>query len=170
MREPGGHDDLFLPMKKTKLSYQISTGIVCAVMVYSVINFNLKIPFAPPEGSFAHLRLPDYFRIELSIAKTLGLLALLLPGIPSKLREFAYFGFGITLLSASFAHFSCGDGPLFVIDPLIFLGILIVSYVSFFRLRRENVSAAETSRITDSRETGRPDVSHLKSRGDLPAA
>ena len=126
-------------MKKNKLIYQISTGIVCAVMIYSVINFNLEIPFAPPEGSFAHLGLPDYFRIELSVAKTLGILALLLPGVPHKLKEFAYFGFGITLISASLAHFSSGDGPLFVIDPLIFLGVLSVSYVQFTRSRTEQV-------------------------------
>lgn len=126
-------------MKKTKLIHQISTGIVCAVMVYSVINFNLQIPFAPPEGSFAHLGLPDYFRVELSIAKTLGILALLLPGIPYKLKEFAYFGFGITLISASFAHFSSGDGPRFVIDPLIFLAVLSVSYGAFIRLRRKYI-------------------------------
>src|SRR5258708_5725634 len=98
--------------RKDKVIYRISTGIVCAVMVYSVINFNLKLPLAPPEGSFSHLGLPDYFRIELSIAKTLGVLALLLPKVPFKLREFAYFGFGITLVSASFAHFSSGDGIL----------------------------------------------------------
>jgi hypothetical protein len=127
-------------MNKTKLIYQISTAIICSVMVYSVVNFNLKIPFAPPEGSFAHLGLPDYFRIELSIAKSLGILALLLPRIPYKLREFAYFGFGITLISASFAHFSSGDGPLFVVDPLIFLGILSVSYVACVRLHRDYLS------------------------------
>jgi hypothetical protein len=143
-------------MKKTKLIHRISTGIICAVMVYSVINFNLQIPFAPPEGSFAHLGLPDYFRIELSIAKTLGIFALLLPGIPHKLREFAYFGFGLTLISASIAHFSSGDGPLFVIDPLIFLGILGVSYGSANRLRQESVSDARRPASNERPVPGKP--------------
>jgi hypothetical protein len=49
-------------------------------------------------------------------------------------KEFAYFGFGITLLSASIAHFSVGDwhrSPVFVIDPLIFFVLLTISYVYF---------------------------------------
>lgn len=114
-------------MKKDHIIYWTSTGIVCAVMVFSIINFNLAHPVGPPEGSFAHLRLPDYFRIELTLAKTLGVLALLWPGGPTKGREFAYFGFGLTLVSAAIAHFSSGDPAMFVLDPLIFLGLLIVS-------------------------------------------
>lgn len=54
--------------------------------------------------------------------------------MPFKLKELAYFGFGITLVSASIAHFARGDAHrsvLFVLDPLIFLGALIVSYVYF---------------------------------------
>jgi len=80
------------------------------------------------KGAFAHLGLPDYFRIELTVAKILGVLALLMPNVPYKIREFAYFGFGITLVSASIAHFSSGDRLMFIVDPLIFLSLLIVSY------------------------------------------
>src|SRR6059036_3784990 len=98
-------------------------------MVFSAINFNLKNPIGPMKGAFAHLGFPDYFRIELTVAKTLGVLALLIPTLPSKVKEFAYFGFAITLISASIAHFSSGDGIMFVIDPLLFLGALIVSYL-----------------------------------------
>ena len=87
-----------------------------------------------PEGAFNHLGLPPYFKIEITIAKILGLLALLIPGIPSKIKEFAYFGFGITLLSASIAHFSTGDSFLYIIDPLLFLGCLIVSYLYWNRI------------------------------------
>lgn len=104
-------------------------------MVFSIINFNLEDPVGPPESSFAHLGLPDFFRIELTVAKTLGVLALLMPSIPSKIKEFAYFGFAITLISASIAHFSSGDGILFVIDPLLFLGVLIVSYLYLKRIK-----------------------------------
>jgi len=56
------------------------------------------------------------------------------------LKELAYFGFAITLISASFAHFSSGDARisvLFIIDPLIFLGLLIVSYFYFTKRRNE---------------------------------
>jgi len=121
-------------MKKEHAIYWTATAIVCGVMVFSAVNFNLKNPVGPMKGAFAHLGFPDYFRIELTVAKTLGVLALLMPGIPSKAREFAYVGFAITLVSASIAHFSSGDSMMFVIDPLLFLGALIVSYVYFNKI------------------------------------
>lgn len=126
--------------KRNVRIYRITTGIICAVMVYSIINFNLKNPIGPEvyrtEGPFRHLGLPDYFRIELTIAKTLGVLALLIPAVPAKIKEFAYFGFAITLISAAFAHYSTGDGFIFIIDPLIFLGVLSVSYRYFWKIER----------------------------------
>ena len=123
-------------MNRNKLIYWIATGLVCAVMVYSAINFNLKNPLGPMKDAFRHLGYPDYFRIELTVAKVLGVLALLLPGLPIKVREFAYAGFAITLISAAIAHFGVGDPWFFVVDPLFFLGALITSYVYFQRLHR----------------------------------
>jgi hypothetical protein len=138
-------------MNRNKRIYWIATGIVCAVMVYSAINFNLENPLGPMKGAFKHLLLPDYFRIELTTAKFLGVLALLIPGLPIKVREFAYAGFAITLVSAAIAHLSVGDAWFFVLDPLLFLGALITSYVYFRRLHRPGgvgqlSSAAEAAR------------------------
>ena len=59
---------------------------------------------------FTHLGFPDYFRVELSWAKFLGV-ALILAPLPARLKEWAYAGFAITLGSALIAHFSVGDGP-----------------------------------------------------------
>src|SRR6266850_7211662 len=128
-------------MKETttrdKAIYWTTTGLVCSVMVFSAINFNLNDPFGPFKRPFIHLGFPDYFRIELTVAKALGVFALLVPGIPRKVKEFAYFGFAITLASASIAHFSSGDGLVYVIDPLLFLGALIVSYFHFNKRNRQ---------------------------------
>src|SRR6266536_5152613 len=120
--------------KRDTIIYWLTTGAVCAVMAFSAINFNLKEPLGPMKGAFAHLGFPDYFRIELTVAKALGVLALLTPRSPLKMKEFAYFGFAITLISASIAHFSSGDGILFVVDPLMFLVALVVSYLYFNKL------------------------------------
>ena len=123
--------------QRDRIIYRTATGLVLAVMVFSIINFvfNDHFPFPNgPEGAFAHLGLPSYFKVELTIAKILGVLALVIPNVPVKIKEFAYFGFGLTLLSASIAHFARGDARLsvlFVIDPLVFLGLLIVSYFYF---------------------------------------
>jgi len=110
-------------------------------MIFSIINFifNDHFPFSNgPEGAFVHLGLPKYFKIELTTAKILGVLALLIPNVPFKIKEFAYFGFGITLISDSIAHFARGDASLsvlFVIDPLFFLTLLVVSYLYFQKSR-----------------------------------
>src|SRR5215470_13542436 len=89
--------------RRDRIIYWTTTGIVAAVMVFSIINFTLLQGFPFPEGGFVHLHLPNYFRIELTTAKILGLGALLIPGVPPKIKEFAYFGFGLTLISASIA-------------------------------------------------------------------
>jgi hypothetical protein len=93
------------------------------------------------KGAFVHLGYPSYFRIELTAAKVLGVLALVLPGIPRKATEFAYAGFVLTLISASIAHASVGDPLLFAVDPLLFLGALAVSCVYFNRIYRRDMSA-----------------------------
>ena len=60
--------------------------------------------------AFTHLGFPDYFRVELSWAKLLGVVLLLAP-VPARLKEWAYAGFAINLASALIAHLSVGDGP-----------------------------------------------------------
>jgi hypothetical protein len=92
---------------RDKAIYWIATGIVSSVMAFSAVNSNLEHPFGPFDNPFAHLGLPDYLRIELTVAKALGLLALLMK-VPARVREFAYFGFAITRVSASIAHYSSG--------------------------------------------------------------
>jgi hypothetical protein len=138
-------------MKKDKIIYWTTTGIVCAVMLFSAINFSLNRPLNPAGESFAHLGLPNYFKIELTIAKILGVLALLIPNVPTKAKEFAYFGLGITLVSASIAHFSSGDGIQFIIDPLLFLGALIVSYWYFNKIKSNQNTLLHSSELRSGR-------------------
>jgi DoxX-like family len=128
-------------MKKDKIIYWTTTGIICAIMTFSAINFSLDHPLGPG-GSFSHLGFPKYFKIELTVAKILGVLALLTPNIPTKIREFAYFGFAIVLSSASIAHFSSGDGIMFVVDPLVFFGVLIISYLYWNKARNARAQEA----------------------------
>jgi hypothetical protein len=53
-------------------------------MAFSAVNFNLKEPLGPMKGAFTHLGYPSYFRIDLTVARALGILALVLPGVPRK--------------------------------------------------------------------------------------
>ncbi len=134
--------------RRETIIYWLTTGAVCAVMAFSAVNFNLKEPYGPMKGAFTHLGYPGYFRIELTAAKVLGLLAMLVPGIPDRVKEFAYFGFAISLVSASIAHFSVGDPLLFVIDPLLFLSALLASYALFLKRIGDHVPAARVLKKT----------------------
>jgi hypothetical protein len=122
-------------MKKDKIIYWITTGIICAVMVFSIISFTFFDHSIYPEGAFAHLGLPDYFKVELTTAKTLGLLVLLLPNVPERIKEFTYFGFGITISSAIIAHSAVGDDIWHIIDPAFFLVVLCLSYRYYHRIQ-----------------------------------
>ncbi len=113
-------------MKKDKIIYWTTTVIISAVMLLSAYYFCFS---EQAKDAFVHLGLPNYFRIELTVAKLLGGLALLIPLVPKRIKEFAYFGAGITIASAIVAHWASGDGISHVIDPAIIFGILIVSYV-----------------------------------------
>ena len=142
-------------MTRERSIYWVSTGLVCGVMAFSAVNFNLANPLGPMKGAFVHLGYPNYFRIELTIAKTLGVLALLIPRIPFKVKEFAYFGFAITLISASIAHVSVGDSMMFVIDPTLFLGALATSYIYFIKFHRQSQELPFADRATCPRNVER---------------
>jgi hypothetical protein len=87
--------------------YRVVTAIFCLQMAFTAYA-QLSLPQVAQ--MFAHLGFPDYFRVELSWAKLLGVVLLLAP-VPARLKEWAYAGFAITLASALVGHFAVGDGP-----------------------------------------------------------
>jgi hypothetical protein len=101
----------------TKLSITRSKGFVVSFWIVTAV-FCLQIGFTAyaqlslPQvaEAFTLLGFPGYFRVELALAKLLGVVVLLTP-FPARLKEWAYAGFAITLVSALIAHLSVGDGP-----------------------------------------------------------
>jgi len=118
-------------MNKLKITYYVTTAIISAMMLFIAFETLTK-----PEVkiSMAHLGFPDYFRIELGIAKIIGAVLIWLP--VRLLRETAYIGFAIMFASASLAHAVVGDPIDKVITGLVFLAILIVSYVCDAKLQK----------------------------------
>ena len=97
-------------------------------MLFSAINY-----FANEDmkAIFTHLGFPSYFRVELGVAKILGVITLLLPMLPKKLKEAAYVGFAINIISATIAHIASGDGASTALLPSVAFVILSVSYIYF---------------------------------------
>jgi hypothetical protein len=114
-------------MKRKKIIYWTSTTLVAlGVITSGFLYFTSPMMIA----EFKHFGFPYYFRMELGTAKIFGGFALLLPMIPSKIKEWAYAGLGITFISAIIAHSAVGDGFATLIGPFFFLFLLIVSYLN----------------------------------------
>jgi DoxX-like family len=92
--------------KATTIVYWIVTVLFCLQISFTAYA-QLRLPQVAQ--AFIHLGFPAYFRVELAWAKFLGVVLLLAP-VPARLKEWAYAGFAITLVSALIAHLSVGDG------------------------------------------------------------
>src|SRR5213594_1279680 len=118
------------PKAKT-IVYWIVTALFCLQMSFTAYA-QLRLPQVAE--MFTHLGFPDYFRVELSWAKLLGVVLMLAPA-PARLKEWAYAGFAINLASALIAHVSVGDGPEawgFAAATCVLWGL---SYFFWLRLR-----------------------------------
>ena len=117
-------------MKKNNIIYWITTGIIAAMMLYSAYAY---LTSDQMKAAFVHLGFPGYFRVELAVAKIIGALVLLVPGISKIVKQFAYFGFALTFVSAFIAHTASGDPISNAITPLLFLAVLTTSYIFFLK-------------------------------------
>lgn len=107
------------------IAYWLTTGLFALAMSASAY-FELSQSEQMVQG-FQHLGYPLYLLTILGVAKALGVVALLVPRFP-RLKEWAYAGFTFDLLGASASHGFSGDPIANVISPLVFLGLLGVSY------------------------------------------
>ena len=89
------------------IGFWVVTALFCLQIGFTAYA-QLRLPQVAE--AFAHLGFPDYFRVELTWAKLLGIVLLLAP-VPARLKEWAYAGFAFTLGSALIAHLAVGDGP-----------------------------------------------------------
>ncbi|RYY35651.1 MAG: DoxX family protein [Sphingobacteriaceae bacterium] len=120
-------------MKLLKIFYWITTAIVALIMIWSAY---LYVTLPKVAEGFAHLGFPSYFRIELAVAKLLGGLALLIPAVPIRVKEWAYAGLGITFISAFIAHYASGDPGSVISGPVVFFILLTISYLLWQRVQK----------------------------------
>jgi hypothetical protein len=124
--------------KANTIFYWISTAL-----------FSLEMSFTAwyellPQGAQAFIRLGFHavsFRMELSLAKLVGVAVLLIPLAPARLKEWAYAGFAINLVSAVIAHLSINDRPAALVPSSITSVLWTLSYI-FWRRRKATQSNA----------------------------
>lgn len=119
-------------MKKDKIIYWMATGII---FLFDTVMPTLTSHTELAKQGISHLGYPDYFRIQLTGFKIIGGLLLVLPFVPSRYKEWAYVGFGISFISAFIGHgvvdgFNNGQ----TLFPLAIFGILAVSYLYYHKI------------------------------------
>ena len=118
-------------MKTQRIIFWVSTSLIAA--------FEGVLPALTSQSEMAkegisHLGYPQYFGNALVVFKVLGVLVLMIPAFPRRLREWAYAGFAFDFIFATISHI-CVDGftPLSLF-PLAVLAVLAASYISYNKL------------------------------------
>lgn len=118
-------------MKATKIIYWISTTLI--VLFEGVMPAFFSHSKESVEG-FQHLGYPLYFISILTVFKVLGALALIIPQVPARIKQWAYAGFAFDFTCASLSYMAVDGFGFYAAFPLIVLAVLIVSYVSYTKL------------------------------------
>ncbi|HTN45827.1 MAG TPA: DoxX family protein [Flavipsychrobacter sp.] len=119
-------------MKVQKSIYWVTTVIFC---LWMLLNAYFYLTSEEAKQICRHFGFPDYFREELAFAKIAGVVVLLLPPLKGSIREWAYSGFAITVVSGFIAHVCSRDGLRSLSSALLALAILLASYFSYHSLK-----------------------------------
>ena len=119
-------------MKQQKLLFWIPTIIIVLFEgVMPLFTFNSELA---REG-LRHLGYPGYFGYLLVFFKVFGVLALAIPSVPGRIKEWAYAGFGFDFISASVSHWAVDGFGVQAVFPWLFFIFLVISYVNYHKLR-----------------------------------
>ncbi len=118
-------------MKKIKIWYWIVTILFAGFMIFSAVGDVLVVPEAVE--MITGLGYPKYFIPFIGVAKLLGAITILVPGL-NRLKEWAYAGLFFDLLGATYSATAAGGFQppiLFMVLPISFL---FISYFLWHRL------------------------------------
>jgi hypothetical protein len=117
-------------MKKIRIYYWITTGLIALLMAFSsissIVSQSQALEF------FKTISMPSYLIPFLSIAKLLGVIAILVPGHP-RIKEWAYAGLLYDLIGAAWCNYSSGKTAGEWLPILIFVGLAFASYFLYHK-------------------------------------
>lgn len=118
-------------MKKDKIIFWSATIIIA---LFEGVMPALTSQTELAKEGIRHLGYPEYFGNALVVFKILGVLALVIPQVPKRVKEWAYAGFAFDFIFASISHGAVDGVNVQTFFPLVFLGILTVSYMYYYKL------------------------------------
>ena len=120
-------------MKKEKIIFWITTSII---FLFEGVMPALTSQSEMAKEGIRHLGYPGYFGVMLTVFKVSGALALIIPQVPARIKEWAYAGFTFSLISACVSHCVIDGVNGLSFFPLIVLTILMVSYMYFHKINK----------------------------------
>jgi hypothetical protein len=112
-------------MKKIKIWYWIVTAIFAAFMLFSAVPDILLEPEAVT--MITGLGYPKYFIPFIGVAKLLGAIAILIPGL-KRIKEWAYAGLFYDLSGAAYSGLAVGGFQPPILFMILPIGFLFLSY------------------------------------------
>jgi len=125
-------------MKRDKIIFWTATIII---FLFEGVMPALTSQTEVAKEGIRHLGYPEYFGNALVIFKVLGTLALVIPQVPKRLKEWAYAGFTFDFLFASISHWAVDGLGFQTFFPFIILAILMVSYVYYHKIESAKSAA-----------------------------
>lgn len=120
-------------MKKAKIIFWTTTILI---FLFEGVMPALTSQTELAKEGIRHLGYPEYFGNALVVFKVLGVLALVIPQVPNRVKEWAYAGFAFDFIFASISHFAVDGIDFQGFFPLIILAILMTSYIYHHKIER----------------------------------
>ena len=105
--------------------YWVFTALTALLFAVPGMALLLRIPHFTED--IAQLGYPAYFLTILGVWKLLGVLAILVPGLP-RLKEWAYAGMIFDLTSAVISRTVTGGAVIKILPPLVAIAIVMLSW------------------------------------------
>jgi hypothetical protein len=119
-------------MKKVNVLYWVFTGLFAAAMLFSAIG-NIMVDEGSVQLITDILHFPKYMIPFLGVAKTLGVIGILIPQLPRWMKEWSYAGLFFDLTGAMYAFISVIGFQAGQLGMLMFFIPGILSYIYFHK-------------------------------------
>jgi len=122
-------------MNKINIAYWITNGLFAAFMIFSSLD---NVVTGEQSVAFIHDKMgyPVHFIPWIGVAKILGAVAILLPMLSARVKEWAYFGFFMDLSTAIYSFMAMGEPVSGYAPMFIFVGLLIAAYLLHHKRRK----------------------------------
>lgn len=118
--------------RTSKILFWVSTSII---FLFEGVMPALTSQTEMAKQGISHLQYPAYFATTLVFFKIIGTLILMIPKLPSRIKEWAYAGFTFNFLFAAISNTVIDGFGGSTFFPLVILGILAVSYLYYHKLK-----------------------------------